>query len=273
MSRRPRPALAAAIGAAVGGAGGLVGLGGAEFRLPVLVGALGFTARQAVPVNLLCSFVVLAAALPFRTRTVPFEALGPYWPAILGMLAGSMSAAWAGAGWLKRIGDNRLNLAILVLLVLLGLTLIAEALFVVTPVRLVPDHIAPTVLAAAAAGIAVGLVVAPRCGRRRADHPGLHPALRRRREACRLHVDADRDADHRRRPRAAFRGGSDPARPRHLESDGATHGRCLDPRRDPRRARARRHPPAGPQARARGDPDLVSVCRLSPRRRIAERTV
>ena len=29
--------------------GGLIGLGGAEFRLPVLVGPLGYRARQAVP--------------------------------------------------------------------------------------------------------------------------------------------------------------------------------------------------------------------------------
>jgi hypothetical protein len=32
----------------IGGVGGLIGLGGGEFRLPLLVGLIGFTARSAV---------------------------------------------------------------------------------------------------------------------------------------------------------------------------------------------------------------------------------
>ncbi|KYC37092.1 hypothetical protein WA1_46525 [Scytonema hofmannii PCC 7110] len=36
----------------IGVLGGLIGLGGAEFRLPVLVGVLKYQAQQAVPLNL-----------------------------------------------------------------------------------------------------------------------------------------------------------------------------------------------------------------------------
>jgi uncharacterized membrane protein YfcA len=50
--------------------GGLMGLGGAEFRLPVLAGPLGYRARQAVPLNLAVSF-------PFHWP------LWPRWKAIL----------------------------------------------------------------------------------------------------------------------------------------------------------------------------------------------
>jgi hypothetical protein len=39
--------------------GGLIGLGGAELRLPVLAGPLGYAARQAVPLNLAVSLMTL----------------------------------------------------------------------------------------------------------------------------------------------------------------------------------------------------------------------
>jgi uncharacterized protein len=38
----------------LGPAGGLIGLGGGEFCLPMLVGLIGFTARAAVPMNQSC---------------------------------------------------------------------------------------------------------------------------------------------------------------------------------------------------------------------------
>src|SRR6202030_173981 len=43
----------------IGGLGGLIGLGGGEFRLPVLMHGIGFDARSAVPLNLLTSLVTL----------------------------------------------------------------------------------------------------------------------------------------------------------------------------------------------------------------------
>ena len=158
MTRAARPGLAFGIGAAVGAAGGLIGLGGAEFRLPALVGALRFSAREAVAVNLVASFIVLAAALPFRAATVPWEAIAPHLPAVLGMLAGSMSAAWIGAGWLRRASNRLLGRLILILLVSLGCVLIAEGLFAPTPARLVGGGLAPTVLVAAGCGVVIGLV-------------------------------------------------------------------------------------------------------------------
>lgn len=46
--------------------GGLVGLGGAEFRFPLLIAAFRFGALQAVILNKAMSLVVVASALPFR---------------------------------------------------------------------------------------------------------------------------------------------------------------------------------------------------------------
>ena len=39
----------------IGALAGLVGLGGGEFRLPVLMHSVGFSARSAIPVNLAVS--------------------------------------------------------------------------------------------------------------------------------------------------------------------------------------------------------------------------
>jgi uncharacterized membrane protein YfcA len=55
-------------GAIIGMLGGLIGLGGAEFRLPLLIGAFHFAALEAVIVNKATSLVVVASALPFRRR-------------------------------------------------------------------------------------------------------------------------------------------------------------------------------------------------------------
>jgi uncharacterized membrane protein YfcA len=50
----------------IGGIGDLIGLGGGEFRLPLLVGVIGFTARTAVPMNQILSLITLMTALLVR---------------------------------------------------------------------------------------------------------------------------------------------------------------------------------------------------------------
>ncbi|MET8307746.1 hypothetical protein [Micromonospora sp. NPDC005173] len=56
--------LAFAAAAAVGVLGGMIGLGGAEFRLPLLIMLFGFAALQAVILNKALSLVVVLTALP-----------------------------------------------------------------------------------------------------------------------------------------------------------------------------------------------------------------
>jgi uncharacterized protein len=48
-----------ASGAVIGSLGGLIGLGGAEFRLPILVGFFGFATITAVVINKLVSLSVV----------------------------------------------------------------------------------------------------------------------------------------------------------------------------------------------------------------------
>lgn len=95
-------------GAVIGALGGLIGLGGAEFRLPLLIGAFRFAALQAVILNKAMSLVVVASALPFRAAAVPFSNLAAHWTIIANLLAGSLLGAWLGAGWATRLSSQAL---------------------------------------------------------------------------------------------------------------------------------------------------------------------
>jgi uncharacterized protein len=123
---RSKP-LAFGSGALIGTLGGLIGLGGAEFRLPVLISLFHFRGLEAVILNKATSLVVVATALPFRASTVPFAAVGASWPIIVNLLAGSLAGAWVGAGWATRLKSETLYRVIAVLLVLIaGILLFAH---------------------------------------------------------------------------------------------------------------------------------------------------
>lgn len=107
-------------GAVIGVLGGLIGLGGAEFRLPLLIGPFRFAALEAVILNKAMSLIVVAAALIFRTRTISLDMIVAHWSVILNLLAGSLLGAWMGAGWATRLRTESLYRVIAVLLILIA---------------------------------------------------------------------------------------------------------------------------------------------------------
>jgi uncharacterized protein len=111
-------------GAVIGTLGGLIGLGGAEFRLPLLIGAFRFHVLEAVIVNKAMSLIVVAFSLPFRANIVPFATIAAYWPVIVNLLAGSLLGAWFGAGWATRLSSKSLYRIIAVLMVLIAVVLL-----------------------------------------------------------------------------------------------------------------------------------------------------
>lgn len=121
---RDNKAAAFSGGAIIGTLGGLIGLGGAEFRLPLLIGAFHFAALEAVIVNKATSLVVVASALPFRSAAVPFGEVAAHWSIILNLLAGSLLGAWFGAGWATRLQSVTLYRVIALLLVGIGALLL-----------------------------------------------------------------------------------------------------------------------------------------------------
>jgi uncharacterized membrane protein YfcA len=113
-------------GTVIGALGGLIGLGGAEFRLPLLLGLFRFRALEAVILNKAMSLIVVATALPFRAATVPLAVVLASWPTILNLLAGSLLGAWLGAGWATRLSSRGLYRVIAVLLALIAAALLFD---------------------------------------------------------------------------------------------------------------------------------------------------
>ena len=150
--------IAFAAGALVATLGGLIGLGGAEFRLPILVAGFGLVLRRAVHVNLAISLVTVTIAAVVRLQLgglgpTPMSAVG----VAAGMVVGAMLGAWAGAAWLAGASEAGLHRAIRGLLLALGLLLIVEAGLVwESPGLPLPE--AGRVAVAAAVGLAVGVV-------------------------------------------------------------------------------------------------------------------
>ena len=112
-------------GLAIGIVGGLIGLGGAEFRLPLLIGLFGFGALPAVIVNKATSLVVVAASLPFRAQSVPLASLFQRWGVIVTLLSGSLIGAWSGAGWATRLKSRSLYRILAVLLLAIAAVLLS----------------------------------------------------------------------------------------------------------------------------------------------------
>ena len=158
-TERPREsaALAAVTGAPVGMLGGLIGLGGAEFRLPLLRALFAYPVRRAVALNLAVSLVTLAAALAIRLRFSTFDAIAGLAPVLGGMVAGSITGAWIGPSLAHRISAAGLERVILVLLVAIGLLLIGDA-FLPHRAAGLTDALAVRLPVAAALGLGIGLV-------------------------------------------------------------------------------------------------------------------
>lgn len=124
----PRPLAAFGAGGAVGLVGGMIGLGGAEFRLPLLAGPFGFSTRDAVVANLWISLVTVFFAFLFRLGSVPPERLLPHLPEAAWLLAGSLVGALLGVRIATSVDADLLDRIVMLLLLLLALVMIGHGL-------------------------------------------------------------------------------------------------------------------------------------------------
>lgn len=157
-------------GLAIGTLGGLIGLGGAEFRLPLLIGLFRFGPLEAVIVNKAMSLIVVATALPLRTGTISFAAIADQWTVIVNLLAGSLLGAWVGASWATRLRSGTLYRVIAILLVAIaGILLIghnaqgAGHAMLIGPAQMVAGVVAGFVIGIVASllGVAGGELLIP----------------------------------------------------------------------------------------------------------------
>jgi uncharacterized membrane protein YfcA len=153
-----RIVLNALVGFVVGLAGGLVGLGGAELRLPYLAGALRLPLKTAIPVNLAISLITLFAALPTRLYTLKTASLAPYLYETSSLAIGAVLGAYAGVSGLRRLSPVALTRAVFALLLALGLVMIGESIVSFAPLGVLSGSTLLKVTAGLALGLAIGAI-------------------------------------------------------------------------------------------------------------------
>jgi len=141
----------------IGTLGGLIGLGGAEFRLPVLVGILKKQIKSALPINLAISLVTVASSLLFRSRNIPLEKIAGYLPVILAMVCGAIPAAYLNAAITQKISTAQLRKTIFVILLMIGMLLVVEAFLHPNNVRLLPSILLIELISGVLFGMLIGV--------------------------------------------------------------------------------------------------------------------
>src|SRR6185437_10628713 len=117
-------------GVPIGMLGGLIGLGGAEFRLPVLTGVFEYSAKQAIPLNLAISLFTVVAAFSTRASLTSLHSLLPIVPLLCMLGIGSMLGAHVGSGYVYRLHDLGVEKLVTALLIIIEVLLIAESFWV-----------------------------------------------------------------------------------------------------------------------------------------------
>jgi uncharacterized protein len=142
----------------IGVLAGLVGVGGAEFRLPVLVGALGYSTRRAVPLNLAVSLATLGVGLATRSQTLALQPLVAFVPALFALTAGSVTSAVYGIRLARKLSDRKINLVVCALLAIVGAALVIGGVSGQQLPTTPPQGVYTQVVAGLCCGAAVGMV-------------------------------------------------------------------------------------------------------------------
>ena len=125
---RARVELAVAWGAVIAILGGLIGLGGAEFRLPVLISFFGYPTARAIVINLMVSLVTVVFSFAFRTGLAGLGSLQPHVPVALNLIIGTLIGAYVGTHLTHRVGGRTLTRVVSLWLIALSILLITHDL-------------------------------------------------------------------------------------------------------------------------------------------------
>lgn len=129
MRNRERTGKGFIAGGLIGVLGGLIGLGGAEFRLPMQVGMFRLATLRAIILNKAMSLVVVAAALVFRAGEISMGQFVQHLDVALNLLAGSLVGAWWAAGHALTMQRRWLDRVIVILLASLAVLMLSELWF------------------------------------------------------------------------------------------------------------------------------------------------
>lgn len=115
------------VGFSTGLMGGLVGLGGAEFRLPMLLKFFSFNTLQAIILNKFMSLITVAFSIIFRFGAIDFRAILSNIHIVFMFLTGSVIGAWFAADWATKAEHSTLNKVIAVIMVIIAMLMFFRA--------------------------------------------------------------------------------------------------------------------------------------------------
>jgi uncharacterized membrane protein YfcA len=140
----------------MGAAAGLIGVGGGEFRIPILLYVLGLSVIAAVAVNLLIGLMTVIVSF---LRRLQFGLLNADAINIaLVMSLGSILGAYIGALLTKRIPEKPLKKVLAVFLVIVGLKIGLEPFIQTPPIFHFTLGLLEEIILATLVGIGIGII-------------------------------------------------------------------------------------------------------------------
>lgn len=152
---RARVSIIAAASGLTGMAAGFIGVGGGEFRLPVLVELLGFPLKLAGGINLVVGLFTVALSVYRRWGLQAWTAEDVRMVAVMGIA--SVVGAALGVIWRERLPMRSLKSIVCVYLGVVGVWMLYESMAHVEHVLLDPQGLERGVLAAVI-GLAIAVV-------------------------------------------------------------------------------------------------------------------
>ncbi|MFT8315577.1 MAG: sulfite exporter TauE/SafE family protein [Clostridium sp.] len=158
MKKNKSRILALATGAPIGFLCGLIGLGGAEFRIPVLLGKFKFSVHKAVSMNLAVSLVTVMSSVLFRLPKVNVNDIWPLRILILMFIIGSMAGAYFGGYFSKKITEETLKTTMLIVLIFIGVLLVFEGFHPIGSAKLTYEFTVKSSILCIALGSIIGTI-------------------------------------------------------------------------------------------------------------------
>ncbi|BDZ71904.1 sulfite exporter TauE/SafE family protein [Methanobacterium petrolearium] len=158
MDSKKTSLLSFAIGAPIGCLGGLIGLGGAEFRLPFLLKTFNKPAKRAVALNMLISLITVLSAIYFRMNNFDISIILPQILLMVAIIVGSTTGAYYGIGISTKISDVLFKKVLLILLLVMGLLLISESFITLGSMGITFSNLYMELIVAVLCGVLIGII-------------------------------------------------------------------------------------------------------------------
>ena len=140
----------------MGTAAGLIGVGGGEFRIPILLYVVGLPVVTAIAVNLLVGFLTVVFSFLRRFQLGLLDENGL--SVALVMSLGSIAGAYLGALFTGKIPEKPLKKALAAFLVIVGLKIGLEPFIHTPPLFSLTLGIVEEIVLAALVGVLIGVV-------------------------------------------------------------------------------------------------------------------